>query len=131
MGSCSVNFDDDFIKTLANLENTEELTKEILDETKGIIVEAEKKAITHIDSGSMKDSIKATSVKKNTWGSYTVIRPTGKDKKGVRNMEKFIYNEYGTSQQDACPIQASVVNSTKDKVAQVAQEIINSKVVGK
>ena len=130
MGSCSVNFDTDFLKTLSNLEDTDELSTKILDETKEIIVKAEKSAITHVDTGEMRDSIKATKVKKNQWGHYVSIRPTGKDKKGTRNMEKFVYNEYGTSNQIACPIQLSVVDSTSDEIIEKAQQIINSKVVG-
>ena len=52
----------------------------------------------------MSRSIKPTKPKKNRWGHFIVIRPTGKDKKGVRNMEKLVYMEYGTSKQSPTPV---------------------------
>lgn len=48
-----------------------------------------------------------------------------KDRKTtVRNMEKFVYNEYGTSQQSANPIQQKVVKMTASDIESVASKIM-------
>lgn len=137
MAACNFNIDMDFLQTLSGLENIEKITGEMLKEGASIITQAEKKEVSHIQTGDMKNSIKPTKVKKNQYGQYVVIRPTGKSdayidvhgskktrKKQVRNMEKFVYNEYGTSQQSANPIQQKVVNMTASDVEKVAEKVI-------
>ena len=66
-------------------------------------------------------SVKSTGVKKNDWGHYLVVRPTGKDKLGQRNMEKFIFMEYGTSKQKAEPIQKKITIMTEREIIETAQ----------
>lgn len=137
MAACNFNIDTDFLRTLDNLENIEQVTAEILKEGANIITETEKREISHIQTGDMKNSIKPTKVKKNQYGQYIVVRPTGKsqtyvDRQGgmkdrkttVRNMEKFVYNEYGTSQQSANPIQQKVVKMTASDIESVASKIM-------
>lgn len=142
MAKCEFNVDDDFMKQLEKLGNSEEVMKKILEETAPIIVEEEKKRLSkHSRTGEMVNSIKATKVKENKWGHYVVVRPTGNsktyiDEKGnvrqrknkVRNMEKLIYTEYGKSGQAADPVQQQTVNATKDKIAEKAQEVFNREV---
>ena len=102
-----------------------------------IIVENEKEEVQHIQTSDMKNSIKPTRVKENQYGRYIVVRPTGKsnryiDSKGVerkrstpvRNMEKFVYSEYGTSKQAATPIQKKVVNRSFEKMGKMAMNIV-------
>ena len=101
---CNYNFDTNFLKMLSNLENIENITEKILTTGGKVLVENEKKAIEHIQTGDMKNSIKATCVKKNQYGQYVVVRPTGKSttyidrhgetkdrKKTIRNMDPGIY----------------------------------------
>lgn len=138
---CNYNFDTDFLRTLTNLEDIENITAKMLKAGGEVLVENEKKAIEHIQTGDMKKSIKATSVKKNQYGQYVVVRPTGKsttyiDRHGetkerktpVRNMEKFVYNEYGTSQQSAHPIQKQVVNMSQSELEDIATRIMQENV---
>lgn len=54
-----------------NLENIEQVTAEILKEGANIITETEKREISHIQTGDMKNSIKPTKVKKKSvWPVY-------------------------------------------------------------
>ena len=70
MAACNFNIDTDFLRTLDNLENIEQVTAEILKEGANIITETEKREISHIQTGDMKNSIKPTKVKKNQYGQY-------------------------------------------------------------
>lgn len=138
MANCNYTFDDNFLKSLQGLEkNCDKLTDELLNECAEVIVKNEKEEVQHIQTSDMKNSIKPTSVKENQYGRYIVVRPTGKsnryiDSKGVerkrstpvRNMEKFVYSEYGTSKQAATPIQKKVVNRSFEKMGKMAMNIV-------
>lgn len=138
MANCNYTFDDNFLKSLQGLEkNCDKLTDELLNECAEVIVKNEKEEVQHIQTSDMKNSIKPTRVKENQYGRYIVVRPTGKsnryiDNKGVerkrstpvRNMEKFVYSEYGTSKQAATPIQKKVVNRSFEKMGKMAMNIV-------
>lgn len=63
-----------------------------------------KEASKHSDTGEMVRSIKKTGAVRTKKGYYACVRPTGKDHKGVRNMEKMAYLEYGVgARQPATP----------------------------
>ena len=52
---------------------------------------------TRKQSGDLLKSIKISKAKKTKYGGYYAsVHPSGTDKKGVRNMEKMVYMEYGT-----------------------------------
>jgi hypothetical protein len=68
----------------------------------------------------MAASIKSTGIKTNKSGKFLVVRPTGKDSKGVRNMEKMAYLEYGTYKQAATPV---VTPAVKDAESTVEREM--------
>ena len=138
---CNYNIDTDFLNTLLNLEKIENITEKILEDGGKELVENEKKAIQHIQTGDMKKSIKATCVKRNQYGQYIVVRPTGQSttyidqhgetkdrKKPIGNMEKFVYTEYGTSQQSAHPIQKQVVNMSQSELENIATRIMQENV---
>ena len=56
------------------------------------------------------------------------MRPTGRDEKGVRNMEKMVYMEYGTSKQEATPVLSPAVRKAEDPVTEKMQEVFNREV---
>lgn len=72
----------------------------------------------HKKSGDMADSIKATKAKVTEKGIYAIVRPTGTDKKGVRNMEKLAYLEYGTIKQAEKPVCRPVIERIEEKAAE-------------
>lgn len=105
--------------TLEKMANIDAAGMEALKETEPVVVDALKKALDgYKETGSMQNSIKATGPKENAKGLYDYVRPTGKDAKGVRNMEKLAYLEYGTAKQAAKPVCAGVRASIEKKVAE-------------
>lgn len=79
-------------------------------------------------TGALAKSIKPTKPRRGGRGAnsaYVVVRPTGKDSKGVRNMEKMVYNEYGTHShkhiQVPHPILPKTVAESEDAVADLMQ----------
>jgi len=74
--------------------------------------------------GEMVESIKATKPKENRYGTYAFVRPTGTDSKGVRNMEKLAYLEYGTARQVGTPVVGKIRDSVSKEVSETMQRVI-------
>ncbi len=129
MGTCRYDLPEDFMKELNKLENQDEIVEKMLEEAAPIVQKEQKKLMEkHRRTGCQISSVKPTKVKKNDYGHYLVVRPTGKNKHGVRNMEAFIYGEYGTSTQKADPIQSKVITNTEETVAEKMQEVFNKEI---
>lgn len=105
MGKFDFNIPPDFIKTLGKLSDVDALAPKMIDEATPILQSSVKSTLSrHKQTGEMISSIKRTRAKKKKNGGYIgTVRPTGTDAKGVRNMEKAAYLEYGTSKQAASP----------------------------
>lgn len=115
------------------LSETEEIARGILRAGAPILKRSIiKKASFHRHTGEMVRSIKETEPKKNRYGWYAVVRPTGKDSKGVRNMEKLAYLEYGAVHhgQPATPVLAPAVNECEGEVVEAMQEEYNRRTGG-
>lgn len=84
----------------------------------------------HYVTGAMSKSVRATKPKRNTWGWMTVVRPTGKDKNGTRNMAKACYLEYGVRKRNipADPMRSRTVAETKEKVIKTMWETFENEV---
>lgn len=78
--------------------------------------------------GEMAESVKATEPKENEYGAYAYIRPTGTDSKGVRNMEKLAYLEYGTVKQAGTPVMANIKSEIEKEVVNTMQKVIEQEV---
>ena len=94
------------------------------------IVEKEltRRSAFHKRTGEMIASIEATEPRKTENGHIGIVRPTGKDSKGVRNMEKMAYLEYGTSHQKSTPVITPTIVATEDEVAEAMQEVFDEEV---
>lgn len=75
-------------------------------------------------TGELVGSIKATKVKQNQYGYYSVVRPTGKDKRGTSNAEKLVNLEYGNSHQIPRPSLQKAVDKVEDTCIDVMEEVI-------
>lgn len=101
----------------------------MLDEAAPILEKAVKKrTAVHKDTGALQSSIKPTKSKRTGDGYSITVRPTGKDKKGVRNMEKAAYLEYGTSKQGAAPVISPAVRESEEPVSEKMQEVFSREV---
>jgi len=122
---------DKFESQFADLDNFDEIAPKILEQTVPILTAAVKKECeNHTRTRDMVNSVKQTKVTKRKDGFGVVVRPTGKDSKGVRNMEKMAHAEYGTSKQPATPILSKAIADSKSAVTEKMQELYNE-VVGK
>lgn len=125
MGTFRMDIPNELTKLLSTMETQmNEISVDAVKEAEPIVVDAlkaecSKHNVSGDDKtrGQMVASIKATGPKKNALGIYDFVRPTGKDSKGVRNMEKLAYLEYGTSKQPATPVCQKVKDQISKKVA--------------
>lgn len=97
MGKLSVDFDDDFMKKLSKLSDTDRYAPMMIDEALPILKNKLSAAYTaHKKSGDLSRSIRirrAKAVKKG--GYFGSAYPSGTDSNGVRNSEKAAYLEFG------------------------------------
>ena len=131
MAKFEVNGIDSLMAGLNDLE-VKEMAPKMLEEAvpileKHIRVVAEAHKIT----GSMVKSIKKTGAMVGKNGYYICVRPTGKDENGVRNMEKMVYLENGTSRQIARPVISEGVRKAEQEVLKILQEVFEREVVEK
>lgn len=117
---------DDLMKDL-DLLDTERIAPMMLEESAPILEEAvTKKASAHKDTGDMVNSIKKTKAGRNQTRYYIAVRPTGKDRKGVRNMEKMAALEYGVDgKQPATPVLTPAVHEAEAPVLEKMQEVFD------
>ncbi|MEL7568951.1 MAG: HK97-gp10 family putative phage morphogenesis protein [Eubacteriaceae bacterium] len=129
MGKFDFHFNTELSRKLERLSNFDEIAGRMLNESvpileKHVVAEASK----HRRTGALVNSIKKTSAYKNKYGWFVTVRPTGKDKKGVRNMEKMAYAEFGTSKQPPEQILTKAINDARDEVTDKMQQIFNEEI---
>lgn len=111
---------------LKKYDDPDDIAAKVVDTASPILVETVKEMIkttTFSDSsGDLADSIQATGAKINGYGCFAAVRPTGRDRKGVRNGEKMAYREYGTSKQPAKPILKKAVRKSEKKCLEIMQK---------
>lgn len=123
---------DEFMAALDRLGRFDEIAPKMLEEAVPILEEEViRQATPHWDSGAMVKSIKKTgAMAGKTGGYYICVRPTGKDKKGVRNMEKMAYLELGAKGRQAIPVLTTAVLNASPAVKAKMQEVFNREVGG-
>lgn len=114
---------DDLMKDLEAID-IERIAPIMLEEAVPILSKSIiRRASIHKATGEMLRSIKPTKPKRNAIGYYIAVRPTGKDQKGVRNMEKLIYLEFGTHRQKAQPVLTPAVKEAETSAVKKMQEV--------
>ena len=125
---------DDLIEKLEKLGNqayVDDVTKRAVDAAKETVASSMRSAIAASEYGprstrSVAASVVATSAKVNSYGTYSVAMPTGRDAKGKRNGEKAAYLEYGTSKLAARPWRARAVASAEHPCIKIMENILKS-----
>jgi hypothetical protein len=81
-------------------------------------------------TGELAGSIKATKAKENDMGVFSVVKPEGKDKNGLRNVEKMAYLEYGVSShgQAPHPVRQTAISSAQSACIQEMERVISEEV---
>lgn len=75
-------------------------------------------------NGDLAGSIRKTKAKMNQWGAFAVVKPNGRDRKGVSNADKLLNLEYGNSHQIPRPCLAGAVNSAEGACIQAMEDVI-------
>lgn len=123
---------DDIIQALDKLGRIDEIGPKMLLEAAPILEkEVIKQAMPHKKTGAMIKSIKSSGIQKSKrLGYMVVVRPRGKDKRGVRNMDKAEWLEFGVKGRPASPfLTTAVLNATPAVLAKM-REVFNREVGG-
>lgn len=119
---------DDLMKDLSQLD-VDRIAPIMLEEAAPVLEENVKRhTALHRDTGALQKSVKRTKAKRGKDGYSIVIRPTGTDEKGVRNMEKAAYLEYGTSKQRATPVLSPAARESETTVCNKMQEVFEREI---
>lgn len=120
---------DDLVASLSKLANAGEVAPKMLEAGMEILQPAVvAQASRHIDTGAMVASIQPTGVTASGDGYEISTRPTGTDHKGVRNMEKACYIEYGVRGKPAEPMITAAVISCEGQVISTMRNVFESEV---
>lgn len=133
MASCSITGFDELEKILRKLEQPEKMAIKAVDAASPVLVSALKGAINAATKGGHGDlagSIEATSARQNELGVFSAVRPTGTDRKGVRNGEKLAYLEYGVKShhQPPRPVRQAAVAAAEGACMSIIEGIIEQEV---
>lgn len=130
MASFKVEVPDDFIRQLDKLADFDRYAPLMIEAAMPVLERQVKIEVSRHDvTGDLHKSIKSTKAKKTKEGVYSAsVEPSGKDRKGVRNIEKMIYLEYGTSRQPATPVLTKAVKDSEKEVLTTMQAIFDREV---
>lgn len=130
MGKFDFEVSASFLRQLGKMADIERVAPKMINEALPILEDSVKNELRkHKRTGDMVDSVKKTKAGQMKNGGYFgTVRPTGKDRKGVRNMEKLAYLEYGTSKQPATPTLTKAIKDCEAAVLNKMQDVFNREV---
>ncbi len=130
MGKFDFEIPADFIKQLGKLADVDKYAPQMIDEAMPILERNVKAEVSkHVVSGDLLKSIKISKAKKTKKGGYFAsVHPSGTDRKGVRNMEKMVYLEYGTKKQPARPTLTKAMKDSEAAVLNKMEEVFKREV---
>lgn len=130
MGKFDFEISPEFIKQLGRLADVDRIAPKMIDEAIPILLDNVKaETAQHKRTGDMYKSIKPTKAgKRKSGGYFATVRPTGKDHKGIRNMEKMAWLEYGTKKQSPTPILTKAIKDSQSAVEKKMQETFEREV---
>lgn len=117
----------------------ENIAPEMLEEAGEILLDAVKDHVRpHRETGSLESGIRKGKPKRAKDGYSISVAPHGKDSKGVSNMDKLAYLEYGTGHkgwkggtnmgiQRATPVLFPAVNSCRRRCEDAMQKVFERK----
>ena len=125
---------DDVLKLLdkySNKANVDEVAKKAVGAAKAKVAASMRSAIASSEhgsrsTGSAASSVSATEEKVNSYGAYSVARPTGHDAKGKRNGEKAAYLEYGSPTLTARPWRKKAIAGAEKECIKIMEKVVAS-----
>jgi HK97 gp10 family phage protein len=130
VGKFDFQVDPAFLKQLGRLADVDRIAPKMIDEAiPALERDVKSEASKHRVTGAMAGSIKKTKAnKQKNGGYYASVRPTGTDSKGVRNMEKMAYAEFGTSKQAPTPMLTKAIKDSESEVLNKMSEVFKREV---
>jgi len=139
MGRFDFEIPQDFINQLGKLADMDRVAPQMLNTAAPILVRNLKAALAkHRQTGDLEKSVRRTGAKKNRYGHFVTVRPTGtssnyissdgtkkKMEVHVANMQKFMHLELGTSNQPARPVLAKVLKDSEAECLRIMQEVFD------
>lgn len=118
---------DELIKSFGALQKSDVIKKAVKAAEQPVLKAVKSEAAKYKDTGDLVSSIQSTDVRRGKDGWHLSVRPTGRDAKGVSNMAKAIFLEYGTSKiQAKRPFISKALRSVRSKVEEIMQKTIES-----
>lgn len=132
---------DNLSQFFAKLEHPEKIAIKAVDKAAPVLEESFRseirKAADRTDkkgrpysTGELAASVYRTEAKENHLGVFSVVKVEGTDSKGVRNVEKLAYLEYGVASkgQDPHPVRQKANNAAEEECVKIMQEVIYEEV---
>lgn len=122
---------DETIREMEKLGRMDETAPKAIDAASPLLETVTKAAVSSViqdGTGALVKSIRKTKAKKNEYGYYATVKPTGKDQKGVSNSDKLMRLNYGTSKQLPRPCLQKAINAAKGPCIQRIEEIVAQEV---
>lgn len=119
---------DDFISELGSIARTQVARKMLTESAPILVQEMKAKAASHVVTGDMVGSIKASSPRSTSDGLSCTVTAEGTGSNGTRNAEKMAYLEYGTYKQTATPVVTPATNAAEPKVLAKMQQVFDAEV---
>ena len=127
MANYSVAGFDDLERMLLNeSDKAKEIAPKMIKAGANVLISAEKQQIENlkiVDTGELKNSIKATKPKVKGGTHVIEVYPHGKDSKGTRNAEKAFITEYGNSATPSRPWFSTAHEKSENDVHNAMGEI--------
>jgi len=137
MGKFDFEIDPGFLRQLGRMADVEKIAPKMIDEAMPILERHVKSELAkHRRTGDMLGSVKKTRSKKNSAGNYyAVVRPTGKNREGVRNMEVLAHLEFGHNRKDGTKspptkILSQAIEDSREAVYDKMQEVYSREIGG-
>jgi len=120
---------DETLREMEKLGRMDEVAPKAVEAAAPILEKAEKAAVraaarAGYGKGSLVKSIKATKVKENQYGFYSVVKPNGSDSRGESNSDKLLRLNYGTSRQLPRPCLQKAVDAAEKPCMDKMEEVI-------
>lgn len=116
------------------IQSTDRMSLVAVNSAAPYLVEGAEKAVKEAAhkgyaTGGLAKSFTATKAKKNQYGAYAIVKPVGKDNKGVSYGARAGYLEYGTTvngklHNTAAPWRQKAVNNAREKCQKAMEESI-------
>lgn len=134
MARVSIDGFDDVLKMLDKLSDkskVDDIAKKAVDSAKSEVVSAMKSALSASErgpksTGSVAASVEATEATVNSYGAYSVAKPTGRHPSGKRNGEVAAYLEYGASNLNARPWRGRAASSAEPTCIKIIEEYVKT-----